>query len=92
MMPSMSTPRSSRSPQSDPRTASARNAWSVLAVARLFSVSAGVVRRWADQGVIECWRLPGGQAQRRFTTAAVANLARRLDRPDLVARAWEGGE
>lgn len=40
-------------------------AYSTAGAAGILGVSAGTVRRWTDQGQLECRRTPGGQ--RRFS-------------------------
>lgn len=48
----------------------------VSAAARHIGVSAQTLRRWSDQGAVECRRTPGGQ--RRFSREALDRLTERL--------------
>lgn len=54
-------------------------------VARLFAVNPATVTRWADRGVLACFRTPGGH--RRFRRQDVEQLRDTAMRPTARAQA-----
>ena len=48
----------------------------VSEVARRLGVSPGTIRRWSDEGHLDCFRTPGGQ--RRYSEEAVRSFTARM--------------